>query len=472
VPREVWRTLFDNALEGMLLAMPNGNIVAANAVACRMLGRTEADLQKLAREDLTVMDDAASAFFDRRDREGRSRGRLTLRRADGSTLAADASSTIVDAPEGTRVHVRLVDVTEDARERRTLEILAKAGRVLGESLDIKETLQRLLSLVVPELADIAAVDLLESAESHRFVVAHRDPTSQAELVKEELARASTLGTKSYVSVPLIARGRTLGALTLASTGGVPAYDEHGLELATALAHRAALAVDNAFTHAAALQATRLRDDVLEIVSHDLKNPLNTIKLSAGSLARHSDAEEIPVLRRAVERAERLIKDLLLVAKMDLAKISLDRGPTSVQAILDGVVALHEGAAAAKSLALVSTVEGQLDVVVDRHRVAQMLDNLVANAIQITESGSVELRARVVGPSLVIEVKDTGPGITPDVLPHVFDRFWQSAHAGRASAGLGLAIARGIAQAHGGDITIETAIGRGTTFTASLPIAPT
>jgi len=328
-----------------------------------------------------------------------------------------------------------------------------------------------LSLVVPELADIAAVDLLESAEIHRFVVAHRDP-SQAELVKEELARASALGTKSYVSVPLIARGRTLGALTLASTGGVPAYDEHDRELATALAHRAALAVDNAFMHAAALQATRLRDDVLEIVSHDLKNPLNTIKLSAGSLARHSDAEEIPVLRRAVERAERLIKDLLLAAKMDFAKISLDRGPTSVRAILDGVVALHEGAAAAKSLTLVSTVEGQLDVVVDRHRVAQMLDNLVANAIQITESGSVELRARAVGPSLVIEVKDTGPGITPDVLPHVFDRFWQSAHAGRASAGLGLAIARGIAQAHGGDITIETAIGRGTTFTASLPIAPT
>jgi two-component system sensor histidine kinase BaeS len=99
----------------------------------------------------------------------------------------------------------------------------------------------------------------------------------------------------------------------------------------------------------------------------------------------------------------------------------------------------------------------------------MLDNLVDNAIKFTAAGSVEIRARVTDSTLVIDVRDTGCGIAPDVLEHVFDRFWQSAHAGRAGAGLGLAIARGIAQAHGGDLAVESTVGRGTTFTATLPL---
>jgi signal transduction histidine kinase len=495
----------------MLLATPDGRIVAANEVACQMLRRTEEEIRKLQRTDMTVMDDAALAHFDRRDREGRSRARLTARRGDGTTFIADVSVMAFDAPEGPRIHVTLVDVTDDARARRALEVLAKSGRVLAESLDVKTTLQRFMSLVVPELADLCTIDLVEDKEIHRYVVAHRDP-SQAELVKtvrrrgfktgvgveyvlqtgkpqlmkevtEELARTSThdeehyqqakkLGVRSYVSVPLVARGRTIGAFTLATTGGVPAYDEADLTLATALADQAALAVDNAFIHAAAIQATRLRDEVLEVVSHDLKNPLNTIKLSAGSLARRSDAEEIPVMRRAVERAERLIADLLLASKMDFTTIPLDRGPTSLRVIIDGVVALHKDAAAAKSLELVAVVHGDADVVVDRHRIAQMLDNLVGNAIKFTEKGSVEVRARAFDSTLVIEVQDTGPGIAPDAVAHVFDRFWQSAHAKRAGAGLGLAIAHGIAQAHGGDLTVTSAVDRGTTFVATLRTAPT
>ncbi|HEY2366451.1 MAG TPA: GAF domain-containing protein, partial [Polyangiaceae bacterium] len=337
----------------MLLATADGVIVAANSVACRMLDSTEDELCMLQRTDITVMDEAAREIFLRRDREGHSRGRVTLRRRDGSTFPADMSAVAFEALEGPRVHVMLVDVTDAVRARRTLEVLASAGAALGESLDIKETLQRFLSLVVPELADLATVDILDDTEIQRYVVAHRDP-SQAELVRtvrrrgfkrsagveyvlqtgkpqlvkmvtEEFARSSThddehlaqaqkLGVISFVSVPLIARGRTVGAFTLASTGGVPAYDEHDLTLASALADQAALALDNARTHAAAVRATRLRDQVLEVVSHDLKNPLNTIKLSASSLARRSDAEEISVMRRAVQRAERLIQDLLLASK--------------------------------------------------------------------------------------------------------------------------------------------------------------
>jgi signal transduction histidine kinase len=377
--------------------------------------------------------------------------------------------------------------------------------VLGASLDIEETLERFTALVVPELADLCAIQL-EDDGTHRIVVSHRDPsqvepvravllrglqsgvghvvrTGESQLVKDvtdEFQRASTrdeahfeqtkkLHVTSFVSVPLVARGRTIGAFTLASTGGVRAYDDSDLHLARALADQTALAIDNARTHAAAVRATRLRDQVLEVVSHDLKNPLNTIKLSAGSLARRSDAEEIPVMRRAVERAERLIQDLLLASKMDFTPIPLDRQSTPVRAMLDGVVALHKAAAEAKPLAIDVRADGEAEAVVDRHRISQMLDNLLDNAIKFTDAGSVEIVAHVTSAALVLQVKDTGVGIAPEILEHVFDRFWHSAHAGRAGAGLGLAIARGIARAHGGDLAVESTVGRGTTFTATLPL---
>ena len=510
MPQDLWRALFENALEGMLLATPDGTIIAANPAACRMFGRNEEELRQLGRSPETVvMNEAFKELAERRKREGHARGNATLRRGDGSTFTADMSGVAFEGPNGPRVHIMLIDVTEQLRTHRALEILAKAGRVLGESLDVTATLKELMSLVVPDLADLCALDILDNEEIRRMVVAHRDPT-KAELVRvvrrrgaqnragveyvlrtgkpqlvkkvtDEFARASThddthfeeakqLGVTSFVSVPLVARGRTLGAFTLASTGGVPPYDEYDLALASALGDQAALAVANAGTHDASVQATRLRDEVLEVVSHDLKNPLNTIKLSAGSLARRVEAEEIPVLLRAVARAEQLIQDLLDVSKMEFGTIALDRKPTSLRAIVDGVLALHKDAAAAKGIDLGADVVGEEEVDVDSHRIAQMLDNLVGNAIKFTQTGSVEVRARVTPSTLVIEVHDTGPGMAPDVLPHVFDRFWQSAHAGRAGAGLGLAIASGIAKAHGGDLTVESTLGQGTTFTATLPIA--
>jgi PAS domain S-box-containing protein len=491
----------------MLLATTDGQIIAANPAACRMYGRTEEELRQIGRSpQLAVMDESVARLIESRGRDGHARGQATLRRSDGGTFRVEISAITFETPEGPRVHVMVTDITEQVRTHRALEILAKAGRVLGESLDIRVTLERFTELVVPQLADICVIEIVDNGESH-LVIAHRDP-SQVELVRavrrrspksagvqyatrtgkpqlvkkvtqryerqntedeEHFALVDKMGVTSFISVPLVAHGTMLGAFTLASTGHVSAYDEYDLALAGSLADQAALAIDNARTHDAAVRATRLRDEVLEVVTHDLRNPLNTIKLSAGSLAQHSDAEEIPVMRRAVLRAERLIQDLLLASKMDFTTIPLDRGPASVRAIVDGVAALHQGAAATKALELVATVDGEGDAFVDRHRIAQLLDNLVGNAIQFTDAGSVEIRARVSSSVLVLEVHDTGVGISPEILDHVFDRFWQSAHAGRAGAGLGLAIARGIARAHGGDLTVVSVVGRGTTFIAALPL---
>jgi PAS domain S-box-containing protein len=491
----------------MLLATLDGVIVAANPALCRMCGLTEDQLRNIGRAGFVVHDEQFREFLERRERDGHARGNVALRRGDGTSFTAAVSGSVFDSADGPLVSILAIDVTEQLRAQRALEIVAKAGRVLSASLDVDETVQGLLSLVVPELADLCAIDIVHEGEIHRIFVSHRDPTQaglvhavrrrssqklagveqviatgKPQLVKkideafvranthdaEHYAQAMKMGTTSAVVVPLVARGRTLGAFSLASTGRIPEYDEQDLALAGALGDQAALAIDNAYTHAAAIQASRLRDEALGIVSHDLKNPLNTIKLSAGSLALRTDVEEAPVIRRAVLRAERLISDLLLASKMDLEKIPLERRPASVRAIVDGVVALHRDNAAKKALELGAHLEGAPDeVAIDPHRVMQLLDNLVGNAIKFTDAGSVEIRARITSTTLVLDVEDTGRGIAPELLGHVFDRFWQTVHANRAGAGLGLAIARGIAQAHGGDITFETTAGTGTKFTATL-----
>jgi signal transduction histidine kinase len=503
-----WHAYFQDAPDCLLLTALDGRVFAANDAACRLFARSEAEICRVGRAGLVVVDDLARAFMARREASGNARGVLTLMRGDGTTFVGEVASVVVGHPHGSHTVICIHDLTAQRAAQRTLAILAEAGRVLGASLDIEETLQRLTSLLVPRLADLCTVDIVEDHVVRRVAVSHRDParvedvrqirrrealakkgvdrvltTGDCELVpvvtddflreaahdEEHLARARALGLRSLVTVPLVAHGRTIGALTLGSTGGVPSYSEADRDLALALAERAALALDNAREHAAAIEALRLRDEVLSVVSHDLRNPLNAISLSAQLIARRSPSDEVDAIQHAVARATHLIHDLLLAAKMDFATIPLERKDERARSLLDEVISLHSVSASLKALELTAAVDEDAVAWVDRHRVVQMLDNLVGNAIKFTASGRVELRARIEKDDLLLEVSDTGIGIPPSDLPHVFDRFWQSARARRAGAGLGLAIARGIARAHGGDISVSSELGSGTRFVATLPM---
>jgi len=276
-----------------------------------------------------------------------------------------------------------------------------------------------------------------------------------------------------VSVPLIKGSTTIGALTLMSDGGVPSFGEADLSLVRALGERAATAIDNAHRHAEAVEARRLRDEMLAVVAHDLRGPLNTIHLVTTLLARKAPTEETQTIALAVRRAEELIRDLLLASKMEAGSLPLDRRPESVASIVGEVYALFSPLAEAKSLRFVADAgDGDGDsarATLDRHRIVQLLSNLVANAIKFTPpEGRVELRSRRDAEHIQFTVSDTGAGIPAAELPHVFDRFWQGSQARHLGTGLGLWISRGIAIAHGGDITVASAVGAGTTFTIVLP----
>jgi signal transduction histidine kinase len=228
-------------------------------------------------------------------------------------------------------------------------------------------------------------------------------------------------------------------------------------------------------HADAARAAR--DQLLAIVVHDLGNPLNVIKLATAGLRRTSAIDDAALrtaerIDRAATRMTRLVHDLQDATQIERGTLSVSSAPELVGPILGEVVEEFLPSSQAKGVHL-GTALPAVDTVVraDRSRLAQVLGNLVGNALKFTPSGGrIDLSAEEHGDVVVFEVKDTGPGIDPEDLPHVFDRYWKTSRGG--GTGLGLFIARGIVEAHGGRLDVWSRPGLGATFAFEVPRGPT
>jgi two-component system, sensor histidine kinase and response regulator len=221
-------------------------------------------------------------------------------------------------------------------------------------------------------------------------------------------------------------------------------------------------------------ATRVRDDVLATVSHDLKNPVGTIYTSASllldmPLPPEAQQRQLEIIRRTALRMDRLIQDLLDVSRMEAGRFTIEPVPESSQSLVLEVKELLGTMAAAQQLTLTHEFIGDdVKVRADRERVLRVFSNLVGNAIKFTPAGGrITIRAATRGQDVEFAVSDTGIGIEPQNLPRIFDRFWHGGEGG--GSGLGLAIAKGIVEAHGGRIVAESS-GAGTTFAFTLPHA--
>ncbi|HKP74684.1 MAG TPA: ATP-binding protein [Longimicrobiaceae bacterium] len=228
---------------------------------------------------------------------------------------------------------------------------------------------------------------------------------------------------------------------------------------------------------AAEAAVRARDEVLRIVAHDIGNSLSAVKIHALVLERtlpgdDSEAHKrTAAIRDLTAQMDRLRQDLLDVAAIEAGRLSVEPVPTDVGEVLRDAVEALSALASQKGAALSAEVAPGLPrVPADRERVLQVLANLGGNAVKFTAAGgSVVLSAeRDEAGGVRVSCADTGPGIAAEDLPHVFDRFWQARSTRRAGAGLGLAIAKGIVEAHGGAITAESTVGQGSTFAFTLP----
>jgi signal transduction histidine kinase len=215
-------------------------------------------------------------------------------------------------------------------------------------------------------------------------------------------------------------------------------------------------------------------DLITTVVHDLKNPLNAILMSAALIGRASPDEmvrrQVGVIQRSAERMNRLILELLDQASLDAGRLPIRRARHEVPALLHEAVELTQSVAASKGVQIAVVPCERCWVDCDGERIQQILSNLLGNALAYTPTGGrIELGARALGSGRVeLFVRDDGPGIPAEELPHVFERFWRGRGAARANAGLGLSIAKGIVEAHGGEISVDSVPGRGTTFRFTLP----
>jgi signal transduction histidine kinase len=222
---------------------------------------------------------------------------------------------------------------------------------------------------------------------------------------------------------------------------------------------------------AAEKAIQARDEMLRVVSHELGGPLSVISMAvAGILESVSVQENAAILKRAAEWMERLIRDLVDVTSIESGRFTLAPVPETPRALVMQALEMFEGAAHSAGVTLEAITSPDLPVlVVDPARVLQALANLVTNALKATKRGGrIKLLAERDPAGVRLTVEDTGCGISPENLPHMFEREWQQLHHTNAGLGLGLAIARGIAEAHGGELHVESTQGKGSRFSFTIP----
>jgi signal transduction histidine kinase len=287
---------------------------------------------------------------------------------------------------------------------------------------------------------------------------------------EHLRLLEAIAPTSMMGVPLNVHGRLLGALVVPSCRAGRRYANTDLRLLEEVGRRAALALENARLYRAAERAIQARDDMLGVVAHDIRNPLNTILMQV-MLIQRSEAQPERI-ERAASRINRLIQDLLDVTHMEARGLSIEAAR-----VVAGQV-IRESAEAQKSLASSGSLELQTDVTsalpeiwADRDRLLQIFENLIGNATKFTGTdGRITVGARPSGEDVLFWVADTGVGISAEDLPHVFDRFWRVRKAERRGAGLGLAIVKGLVEAHGGRVWAESTVAQGSTFYFTVPVA--
>ena len=446
-------------------------------------------------------------------------GAVVGRRRTGEEFPVDAAISKVDVGGRLVITVTLRDITEHMRVETEQRFLADVGAMLTSTLDYEETLGNIARLAVRDLADICIVDGVdEDGRIRRLKVMSRDeneawlcdlfmqalpdrmspgpiravlddrrPVVVPEVTSTTIAALSpspqrrralrAAGLTGLLAVPLLAHGTLVGAITLLSRSTARVYGPTEVRLAEELANRAALSIAHARLFREAQRALRIRDDVLAVVSHDLKNPVITIGLLAQLLRRSRplDARQLEDfadnIQRSVEEMHLLIDDLLDFARIHSDTFSVELHAQHLHEVVMPTIDRMRVLAEAKRLRIDVDVPVDLpEVAADARRVGQVISNLVGTAIKFTpDGGTVQVVARREGDTVLTSVTDTGIGIPAEHLPRIFDRFWQAPRNEHAGIGLGLSIAKGIVEAHGGTIWVESQPGKGSTFSFTLPL---
>jgi PAS domain S-box-containing protein len=512
------QAILETAVDGILTIDEWGRIQSINPATVRIFGHSpetlcDRDIRHLVPEPYltgNLQPGAHKLLGGGREVRGR--------REDGSLFPLELSVSETRLSQGRFFTCIVRDITARKCAEEAQALFVQVGTLLSQSLDVHTTLKSLASLVVSHLADSCMVDLLgQDGQLQRLEVAARGPERQ-ELIHrsmrsplplgrpsvllrileggvplaepepasewldalacdtEHRALLEALGLKSFILVPLVARGRKLGLISFVWSQPRATCATTDLEVARGVADRAALALDNACLYQQAQEAIRVREDVVAIVSHDLRTPLNAISLSATSLLKRGGVDERTIrdasrIRAASDRASRMIRDLLDFNQARMRGLPVHREPMDFHKHVLRVVKEVRVAHPDRYIAFHSSGEGRGEW--DGDRLAQVVTNLVGNALQHSPAGSpVRVSTRSEDSSVLLEVhnENAGRAIPPEVLSNLFEPYRRGPEAGvnQGSLGLGLFITRQIVLAHDGDIDVRSTLEEGTIFAVRLP----
>ena len=492
------RGLIESAPDAMVVIDRDARIIKVNSEAERMFGFGRAELIGTDVERL-VPHRLRPAHRHRRSVYLENPGGRTAdaeffgRRADGTEFPVEVRVSSIESDDGPRALAVVRDVSAryaaDQTQRRLVRALGKrikeltalqaTARLLNESPAQSDLLARVVGLLPPawQYPEVTAA---------RIVADGREVTTEGFRITPWLLRTtfatpgSGVGTIEVVYLeerppeaegPFLAEERSLiesiGQLLTAYFERIQAEQDR-LRLARAEAARLE-----------AQQANDAKDEFLATLSHELRAPLNVLlgwtrMLRGGHLDADACAHGLDVMERNVRLQAKLIEDLLDVSRIVTGKLRLERQRVDLSALAEEVADATRPAAEARAIRFTSCIEPSLWIDADAGRLHQIISNVLTNAVKFTpDGGAVQLTAVRAGSNVRIEVTDSGVGIDPALLPHVFDRFYQAdgsttrAHAG---LGLGLAIVKRLMELHGGDIAAESeGVGRGSTFTMTFPL---
>jgi PAS domain S-box-containing protein len=428
-----------------------------------------------------------------------------------------------DAGAVERWYGTATDINEQKRAGEAAQFLAEASAALASLVDYESTLQKVVRSAVPYFADWAAVDVGGAGESlRRLAVAHENPekirlaqelwqryppdpkaaggishvfrTGQPEVIEEitdemlqkgardadHLRLIRALGLRSYICVPLVVSGKTLGVLTFATAESRRRYSRADLSLAEDLSHRAAVAIENADLYRALREEDRRKTEFLALLAHELRNPLaplrnglQVIRLAGGDSEALQQAHAM--MERQLTGLVRLVDDLLDVSRISRGKIVLRKEQLDLAEVVRTALETSDPLIRERGHELCVTLpEEPTFVDADRTRLAQALCNLLSNAAKYTDRGGrIWLTAEREGREVVLRVKDTGSGIAPEMLPRVFDLFTQvdrTLESSQGGLGVGLSIVKRLVEMHGGSVEAHSeGYGMGSEFVIRLPV---
>jgi PAS domain S-box-containing protein len=481
---ERFRLTIDEAPIGMGLVSPDGRFVRVNRVLCEITGYSADELTTLTFQEITHPDDLDTdvTLRDQLARGQVPRYQLEKRyvRKDGSIVDVALSTSVLRGPDGAPLYyvAQVEDISERKRAEHSLRLSeAKFSGIVSiaaEAIISVDREQRITvfnegaeSIFGYRKAEMMGTQL-ERLLPGRFRAKHREHFAAfaacAATARAMAERQEVLGLRK--------NGEEFPAE--ASISKVTVGDTTFLSVVLRdITHRKS--VENALQRAVAA-----RDDVLRIVAHDLRNPLSAITMQAAAMERFGPGLEPRgppphlVIQRAAARMSQLIQDLLDVALVEAGQLKLEPARLCVADLVRDVMEIQKPLASESKLELrVDLGHDVRQVWGDRDRLLRVFENLISNAIKFTEAGGrIVIGAVLEDDEVVFSVADTGCGIAPDDLPHMFDRFWQAtSKARRLGAGLGLPITKGIVEAHGGRIWVESEVGRGSTVFFTIPTAP-